>query len=109
MQFRKADCRPPEYLAIDMYSIYYLPCHNYVGQTVQSISARLAQHTRAGKDVRGAIILESYLDRQFLDSVEAYWIGALSAFKPLVKFANHTRGNHLPSHEQGVSDRHCKL
>lgn len=85
--------------------IYYLPSHNYVGQTYQADDTRWKQHAYNGKTVTNAIILESNVPRQHLNASEAYYIGALGAYDKNTQYANHTRGNCLPEYFLGLGDR----
>jgi hypothetical protein len=85
--------------------IYYIPAHNYVGQSVQEHGRRFSQHSRNGKDLDGAYILQTNIPQSRLNAAEAYWIGVYNAYNMKSKYGNHTRGTKaLASFFQGMQD-----
>lgn len=83
-------------------TIYHLPCepnNGYVGQTSQAEGKRNAQHDLSGKDTDLAYPLNTGLPRRDLDKNEAFEIGRRDTVRP--NGSNKTRGNDLPSYEQG--------
>lgn len=85
--------------------VYYIPIHNYIGQSVQPLGKRFQQHIRSGKDVDGVIILQSNIPKAKLNDFEAYWIGAYNAYSRNTPCANHTRGTKaIKQYLQGMKD-----
>lgn len=84
--------------------VYWLPSHNYVGQSV-NVDKRFKAHKTAGKDIRGATLLASGAPKEDLNSIEAFHIGSMQAYNKGEQHANQVRGNDLPSFQRGCDTR----
>jgi hypothetical protein len=62
-------------------TVYFLPRARYVGQTRRSLSTRLSEHVRAGKNTRGAYVLARTKPGRAADRVESSHIALLNTFE----------------------------
>lgn len=61
-------------------TVYYLPKARYVGQTKRKLSARLAEHSQAGKDTRGAVVLARSRTGRAVNRLESMYIARYDTF-----------------------------